>query len=174
MTTETGKIGEEAVQAGAGPLAGKYLSFQLGDDTYGAPIAKAREIIGAQPITRVPRVPAFIRGVINLRGMVIPVVDLRAKFGMPPRGKNSAFCVIVAQTVHRRQTVPIGLIVDSVSEVLNFAENEVETATAEGLTTLRADYLLGVGKSRRRIYLLLNIDVLLSERELTNTRQEGL
>jgi purine-binding chemotaxis protein CheW len=158
---------------------GKFLTFYLADEEYGVAILKVQEIIGLQPITRVPRTPACIRGVINLRGKVIPIMDLRERFGMPSAeralaGASAADvaaaealrCIIVAQIAGPQgQAVPMGLVVDRVSEVAAIAEAEIEDAPSFG-PGVRTEYLLGLGKSNGRVKLLLDIDRVLIAEEL--------
>jgi purine-binding chemotaxis protein CheW len=154
---------------------GKYLTFFLGDEEYGVAILKVQEIIGMQPITRVPRTPAFICGVINLRGKVIPIMDLREKFGMAPFASTpadeagaaaaSARCIVVVQLATPLGTVvPMGLVVDRVSEVSSIAEGDVEDAPSFG-AGVRTEYLLGLGKAQDRVKLLLDIDRVLADDE---------
>ena len=170
--------------APAAPLGGKYLSFGLGDEEYGVAVLKVREIIGMQPVTRVPRTPAFIRGVINLRGAVIPVMDLRERFGMTSADQALAAlsddervaavavqCTIVVQVAgpHGRP-VPMGVVVDRVSEVALVAEDDVEDAPSFG-AGVRTEYLLGMAKTKTaegqgRVRLLLDIDCVLATDEL--------
>ena len=122
--------------------AGKYLTFILADEVYGLEILKVREIIGMMDITAVPRTPAFVKGVINLRGKVIPVVDLRAKFGMPVAEKTEETCIIVVDVAG----VEMGIMVDKVSEVLNIAEKDIEDAPSFGVN-VDTDFILGMGKA---------------------------
>ncbi len=140
---------------------GKFLTFFLGGEEYGLEILKVQEIIGMMDITPVPRTPESVRGVINLRGKVIPIVDLRAKFSMPPAERTSETCVIVVEA-NRMQT---GIVVDQVSEVLDISGDEVEDAPAFG-PGVRTDYILGIGKSEGRVRLLLDIDLTLSGEDL--------
>jgi purine-binding chemotaxis protein CheW len=140
--------------------SGKYLTFFLGDEEYGLEILKVSEIIGMQPITRVPRVPDFVRGVINLRGKVIPITDLRTKFDMAvDEGRDS--CIIVVQM----KGVQTGVIVDRVSEVVAIADHEVEDAPSFG-AGIRTEFLLGIGKTGGRVKLLVDIDKVLESAEL--------
>ncbi len=140
--------------------AGKYLTFFLGDEEYGLEILKVSEIIGMQPITRVPRVPDFVRGVINLRGKVIPITDLRAKFDMVVEEGRDA-CIIVVQM----KGVQTGLVVDRVSEVVAIADGDVEDAPSFG-AGIRTEFLLGIGKTGGRVKLLVDIDKVLESTEL--------
>jgi len=140
--------------------AGKYLTFFLAGEEYGLEILKVSEIIGLQPITRVPRMPDFVRGVINLRGKVIPITDLRRKFGMDQDGIEDG-CIIVVQM----QGVQTGIIVDRVSEVVAIAEADIEDAPSFG-AGIRTEFLLGIGKAGGRVKLLLDIDRVLARSEL--------
>lgn len=145
--------------------AGKYLTFFLADEEYGIEILKVHEILKILPITRVPRTPAFLRGVINLRGTVIPIVDLRAKFDMQSEPDGVQTCIIVVH-VHGHQT---GLVVDRVSEVLDIAESGVENPPSFG-SDVDTDFLLGIAKSHGRVRLLLDIDCVLSPAEAAELR----
>jgi purine-binding chemotaxis protein CheW len=162
---------------------GKFLTFFLADEEYGVEILKVQEIIGMQPITRVPRTPAFVRGVINLRGKVIPIMDLRERFGMPDVESTDAAaaavrCIIVVQVaVAAGRAVPMGIVVDRVSEVAAVASEDIEDAPSFG-AAVRTEFLLGLGKSRGadgqgggRVKLLLDIDRVLATDELTAVAQ---
>ncbi len=140
--------------------AGKYLTFFLAGEEYGLEILKVSEIIGLQPITRVPRMPDFVRGVINLRGKVIPITDLRRKFNMDQDGAEDG-CIIVVQMLG----VQTGIIVDRVSEVVAIAEADIEDAPSFG-AGIRTEFLLGIGKAGGRVKLLLDIDRVLARSEL--------
>ncbi len=140
---------------------GKFLSFFLAEEEYGIEILKVQEIIGIMGITRVPRTPEYIRGVINLRGKVIPVVDLRLKFGMESIEQTEETCIIVV----RAQGIEIGIIVDRVSEVMNIVSKDIEDAPSFG-ADVNTDYLLGIGKSDGRVKLLLDIDKVLSTQDV--------
>lgn len=155
----------KATTAPTDSRSGKYLTFFLGDEEYGLEILKVSEIIGMQPITRVPRVPDFVRGVINLRGKVIPVTDLRTKFEMVVEEGRDA-CIIVVQM----KGVQTGVIVDRVSEVVAIADHEVEDAPSFG-AGIRTEFLLGIGKAGGRVKLLVNIDKVLESAELAAIEQ---
>jgi purine-binding chemotaxis protein CheW len=140
---------------------GKFLTFFLGSEEYGLEILKVHEIIGMMPITSVPRTPVFVRGIINLRGKVIPVVDLRLKFEMEGKEQTEETCIIVVQA----NGVQVGVIVDKVSEVLDIIAEDIEDAPSFG-TDVNSDYILGIGKSEGRVKLLLDIDKVLSKHDL--------
>lgn len=136
---------------------GKFLTFVLAGEEYGIEILKVREILGLLPITRVPRTPEHIRGVINLRGKVIAIADLRRKFGMPEGEITQQTCILVVQVAG----VQIGAIVDSVSEVLDIPAEQIEDPPAFG-AAVNTRYILGIGKTGSRVKLLLDIDRVLS------------
>ena len=147
-----------ATSTAARERAGKYLTFFLAGEEYGLEILKVHEIIGIMPITRVPRTPEFVLGVINLRGKVIPIMDLRAKFGMEAAEHAAEACIIVVQL----RGVQIGVFVDRVSEVLDIAEQDIEDAPSFS-ADIDTDYLLGIAKTNGRVKLLLDIDRVLSQ-----------
>jgi purine-binding chemotaxis protein CheW len=136
---------------------GKYLTFALGREEYGLEILKVREIIGYMDITSVPRTPQHVKGVINLRGQVIPVVDLRAKFGMPDVPRTEETCIIVVETRQNGRKLSTGVIVDHVSEVLDIAAEKIEDAPTfdSGVNT---GFILGMGKIGESVKILLDID----------------
>lgn len=144
---------------------GKYLTFSLEDEEYGIGILKVKEIIGMMPITSVPRTPNHVKGVINLRGKVIPVIDLRSKFDMESIPYNDRTCIIVVEIDAADATVLIGIVVDTVSEVLNIKEDEIEETPAFG-TKLDTQYILGMAKMEGGVKILLNIDKVLSSDEI--------
>lgn len=146
--------------------AGKYLTFSLESEEYGIGILKVKEIIGMLPITSVPRTPEFVKGVINLRGKVIPVIDLRLKFDMKSTSYNDRTCIIVVEIDASGSTVLIGIVVDTVSEVLNIKEDDIEETPAFG-TKLDTRYILGMAKQERGVKILLNIDKVLSANEMS-------
>ncbi len=157
--TDTSSSG---VQAGR---EGKYLTFSLAGEEYGIGILKVKEIIGLMPITPVPRTPDHIKGVINLRGKVIPVVDLRLKFGMPAAESTDRTCIIVVEIVAESSKIAMGIIVDSVSEVLNIRAGEIEDTPSFG-SKLDTAYILGMAKSGQGVKILLDIDRVMSSDEV--------
>lgn len=144
---------------------GKYLTFSLASEEYGISILKIKEIIGMMPITPVPRTPAFVKGVINLRGKVIPVINLRLKFGMEEIGYTERTCIIVVETKGQGGSVFIGIVVDSVSEVLNIKGADIEEAPTFG-ARLDTDYILGMAKMNGGVKILLEIDKVLGAEEI--------
>ncbi len=137
---------------------GKYLTFALGKEDYGLEILKVREIIGMMNITAVPQVPGYVKGVINLRGKVIPVIDLRLKFGMKEMETTVETCVIVINL----NEVLIGIIIDKVKEVLDIKQENIEPAPNLG-ANVHTDYILGIGKVSDTVKILLNIEKVLGE-----------
>ena len=141
--------------------AGKYLTIVLDNEAYGIAVLKVREIIRMQKITPVPQLPAFVRGVINLRGRVIPVVDLRVKFGLKAEFAERTCIVVVQVKQSAEQTVHMGLIVDSVEEVVTLTPDEIEPTPDFGTRT-NTEYLLGMAKVKGQVKTLLDIDQVVS------------
>jgi len=144
---------------------GKYLTFSLAGEEYGIGILKVKEIIGMMPITTVPRTPGFVKGVINLRGKVIPVVDLRLKFGMEEIPYTERTCIIVVEIGGRGGSILIGIVVDAVSEVLNIKGTEIEATPTFG-ARLDTDYILGMAKMNGGVKILLDIDRVLNTEDV--------
>jgi len=157
---ETGEK-DKAVSA----LAGKYLTFKLADEEYGLEILKVREIIGMMAITSLPRTPLFVRGVINLRGKVIPVIDLRKKFELETTDDTNLTCIIVVDVPSPNGNIQIGILVDSVSEVLDIRGEDIEGAPSFG-TNIDTAFILGMAKAKGSVKILLNIEKVLSSTEL--------
>ena len=151
---------------------GKYLTFSLAGEEYGIGILKVKEIIGMMEITRVPQTPSYVKGVINLRGKVIPVIDLRQKFGLEAGEYTERTCVVVVEVLRDGGQVLIGSVVDSVSEVLNIKEGEIEETPDFGVQ-MDTQYLLGMAKAGGGIKLLLDIDSVLGSEELTARPMNG-
>ncbi len=142
----------------------KYLTFSLANEEYGIGILKVKEIIGMMAITAIPQAPDFVKGVINLRGKVIPVIDLRGRFGMETINYTERTCIIVVEIVRSGSSVSMGIVVDSVSEVLNIKATEIENTPNFGVK-LNTDFILGMAKINNDVKILLDIDlVLLDER----------
>lgn len=146
----------------AGDHAGKYLTFALGAEEYGLPVLKVREIIKVMDITHVPQMPPHVRGVINLRGKVIPVIDLRLKFGLPARAYTERTCIIVVDVSLAGSNVMMGVVVDSVSEVLNVTAGEIDQAPEFG-DRVTTDYMLGMAKVKGTVKILLSLDRVLGD-----------
>ena len=146
--------------------AGKYLTFALGPEEYGLEILKVREIMGYMEITAVPQTPAHVRGVINLRGKVIPVIDLRASFGMETAETTDQTCIIVVEITQQGQSFNTGIVVDRVQEVLDIAGENIEDAPQFG-SDVATDFILGMGKIGDTVKILLDIDKVLAGDELS-------
>ncbi|MBT7592157.1 MAG: purine-binding chemotaxis protein CheW [Candidatus Scalindua sp.] len=146
---------------------GKYLTFVLGTEEYGIEILKVREIIGLMDITSVPQTPDYMKGVFNLRGKVIPVIDLRLKFAMSERDYTQETCTIVVEV----DNALIGIVVDSVSEVVDISGKDIEVTPDFG-KTIDTDFIMGLGKTKGKIIILLDIEQVLSIEELAMV--EGL
>jgi purine-binding chemotaxis protein CheW len=145
-----------------GHWAGKYMAFRLANQDYGLPILKVREIIGLVDITRVPCADSFIRGVINLRGKIVPVIDLRMKFGMEPCPATEQTVIIVVQYATTRGDITMGVLVDQVQEVLSIEADEIEPPPSFGAGSMSTDFILGIGKAAKRVVFLLDIGRVLS------------
>ena len=158
-----------SVEAGAvahsNERAGKYLTFHLGTEEFGVQVLKVREIMGLQEITTVPQTPNWMKGVINLRGKVIPVIDLRQKFGMPSVPYNGRTCIIVAQVHTEGDDILMGLVVDAVAEVVSIVASEIEDAPSFG-GNVPTPYILGMAKQKGKVKILLDIDQALNNSEL--------
>ena len=146
---------------------GKYLTFALANEEYGLEILKVREIIGYMDITAVPQTPSYVKGVINLRGQVIPVVDLRAKFGMQTTDVTDQTCIIVVETTQGGRNFSTGIVVDRVQEVLDIAGEDIEEAPQFG-SSINTDFILGMGKVGDNVKILLDIDRVLGTSDMMN------
>jgi purine-binding chemotaxis protein CheW len=166
MSTMTAPV-PAAAPAQNDARAGKYLTFQLGNEEFGIRVLKVREIMGIQEITAVPQTPAHIKGVLNLRGKVVPVIDLRLKFGLAAAEYTQRTCIIVTQVQGEAGAVLMGIVVDGVSEVLNLTPSEIEDTPDFG-EEISTAYLLGMAKAKGKVKILLDIDKVLSSQELHN------
>ena len=144
---------------------GKYLTFLIGAEEFGVGVLQVREIMGIQEITAVPRTPAYLKGVINLRGKVIPVVDLRLKFGLPGIDYTQRTCIIVVLVKGGPASLLMGIIVDEVSEVLTLAAADIED-TPEFGANVSTNYILGMAKIKGEVKILLDIDKVLTSPEI--------
>ena len=152
------------------------MTFKLALEEYGLEILKVRDVIGLMEITRVPKTSTFIRGVINLRGNVIPVVDLKIKFGMQQTELAEQTVIIVVQFSSGDRELTMGILVDEVLEVLNITDDLIEPSPYFGSDNVEADFILGVGKSEKRVIFLLDIGKILSTEEakqITAAKQGG-
>jgi len=145
--------------------AGKYLTFMIGKEEFGVGVLKVREIMGIQDITAMPQTPPYLKGVINLRGKVIPVIDLRLKFGLPRIDYNERTCIIVVQVNSGSAVLPMGIVVDEVSEVITMAPGDIEDTPDFG-ANIAINYILGMAKIKGKVKILLDIDAVLTNREI--------
>lgn len=152
-----------------GDKTGKYLTFVLAGEEYGLEILKVREIIGLMDITLVPKTPSYVRGVINLRGKIIPVVELRIKFGMESIENTEETCIIVVEVDRDGDSVEIGILVDRVSEVLDIDGKDIEDPPSFG-SGFDSNFILGMAKAKDTVKILLNIDSVLSGQEVSELR----
>ena len=154
------------VSASREKLAGKYLTFALANEAYGIPVLKVREIITMLHITTVPQMPPYVKGVINLRGKVIPVIDLRTKLGLPEAEITESNCIVVVQIgINTNDLKHIGLIVDAVDEVANVSVEDIEPAPDFG-GSIHVDYILGMAKVKNDVKSLLDIDKVVAADEI--------
>lgn len=149
--------------------AGKYLVFEIGREEFGIQVLKVREIMGIQDITAVPQTPGYVKGVINLRGKVIPVVDLRLKFGLEEQEYTQRTCIIVVQVQGATGSLQMGIVVDGVAEVLNLVAADIEDTPDFGAG--QSDYLLGMAKVKGKVKILLDIDRVLGSAEIASLRE---
>jgi purine-binding chemotaxis protein CheW len=143
----------------------QYLTFRVADEEYGVDVLRVREIVPFGTITKVPKTPAWIRGVISLRGQVVPVVDLAAKLNLPPITPTPATCIIVVEAEICGQRVVMGVTTDGVSQVVDLGQSEIAPPPVFG-TRIRVEYLLGLGRKNESLALLLDIDRVLSTDEI--------
>lgn len=148
-------------------IAGKYLTFVLGEEEYGIEILKVQEIIRMQKVTAVPKAPDFVRGIINLRGKVIPVVELRRKFGMHEFDDTEKTCIIMVRIGEESHTISMGIIIDAVKEVLDIKPDQIEETPSFG-ASIETDFIMGVGKIGETVKMLLDIEKVLSAVELSS------
>ncbi len=148
----------------------QYLTFKLQDEVFALDISAVREVLDYTAVTRVPRTPDFMRGVINLRGSVVPVVDLRLKFGMPATEKTVNTCVIIVEVGVDNETVILGVLADSVQEVLDLDPDHIEPAPRIG-TRLNTAFIKGMGKRDSNFIIILDIDKVFSTNELFTVQE---
>ena len=151
-------------------IAGKYLTFKLAEEDYGISLLQVKEIIGMMPITPVPRTPAHVKGVINLRGQVIPVTDLRLRFALDAREYTDRTCIIVVEVQGEASTVQVGIVVDAVSEVLQVSDDDIEPTPSFG-DKVDTDYILGMANLEDTVKILLDIDRVLTAQDVALLEQ---
>ena len=150
----------------------KYLTFSLNNEDYGLDIFKVKEIIGIMDITPVPQTPDYFKGVINLRGKIIPIIDLRIRFGMEHKEYTEHTCIIVIELKGKTGLIQMGIIVDTVTEVSNIDKEDIESPPSFG-TKLNTDYILGIAKGKEKVKILLDIEKVLTEEELIMIEEKG-
>lgn len=165
MSGDYGSVGARERSNAATGATEKYLTFALAEETYGVGILKVQEIIGIMPVTKVPNMPRNVRGVINLRGKVIPVVDLRLKFGLSAREDTDRTCIVVLQVNTGDDVITIGIIVDEVCEVVDMHNANIEAAPSFG-SHVHTEFIEGMGKLGDKVVILLDMDRVLTDGEL--------
>jgi purine-binding chemotaxis protein CheW len=143
----------------------QYLTFKLQDEVFAVDIAKVREVLDFTSVTKVPRTPEFMRGVINLRGSVVPVADLRLKFGMTKTEKTVNTCIIITEVTVDSETAVLGALADSVQEVVDLEPGQIEPAPKIG-TRLKTEFIKGMGKQNDNFIILLDIDKVFSSEDI--------
>jgi purine-binding chemotaxis protein CheW len=151
----------------------QYLTYKLGDEVFALDISKVREVLDYTPITKVPRTPGFLRGVINLRGSVVPVVDLRLKLGMTKTEKTVNTCIIITEVTVDGETTVLGALADSVQEVIDLEPGHIEPAPKIG-TKLKTDFINGMGKQNDRFIIILDIDRVFSAEEIALVKSDRI
>lgn len=146
-----------AAKAAGGDAPAQYLTFMLGEEVFSMDIRTVREIIQYGPLTTVPLMPGFVRGVINLRGAVVPVIDLQARFGRPAANVSKKSCIVIFDALREGERVELGLLVDAVSEVIEIAADQIEPPPNFG-TAVRRDFIQGMGKVGSRFVIILEPD----------------
>lgn len=173
MTASAIRSGPGAADTGdrhkAASLGGKYLTFRLAEEAYGIEILKVQEIIRMADITRIPRTPSYVQGVINLRGRVIPVLDLRLKFGLKQAEPTEKTCIIVVQIARDQNRVTMGIIVDEVSEVLDVPAEKIDSPPMFG-DSGSTQFILGMARTEKSVTILLDIDRILLVEEIVEIR----
>jgi purine-binding chemotaxis protein CheW len=173
MAPRTTNTPDNTLQDVGTRLAGKYMTFKLAQEEYGLSIKRVREIIGLMDITRVPRAPGWVRGVINLRGRVIPVIDLRLKFDMEHVDSTDQSVIIVVQHEEGTRVLTMGILVDQVLEVLSIPGEQIEPPPQFGDDSLHTEFILGVGKADRRVIFLVDIGRVLNPAEMEQVSGVG-
>ena len=166
MTMETSQHEVQTSAPGRMEQENKLLQFELAGEFYGVDILKVREINGMMDITAVPQTPIFMKGLINLRGKVVPVIDLRLKFGLPESDYDERTSIIVIEFKSIHGQVQMGIVVDTVSEVINIPAANIEPAPNFGVG-LKSEYIRGMAKTKDKVIIILDIDLILTDEELT-------
>lgn len=165
-----GKDGDPAMETTLNKVDGKYLTFRLGREEYGVEILKVREIVALMEITPVPLTALYIRGVVNLRGKIVPVVDMRRKFALPETASGRETCIITVMVEGKEGLVLTGLLVDGVSEVVQIAASDVEPIPALG-EDMKLDFVTGLSKAKGRVIVLLDMDKVMQEHDFQELKK---
>jgi purine-binding chemotaxis protein CheW len=150
----------------------QYVTFSLGEELFGVEVTRAREILSVTPVTKVPQTPGYLLGVINLRGQVVPVVDMRLKLGLPVSEETEDTCIIVVEVLVDGESIIVGALADAVREVLEIRTDQIEPAPRLG-TRLKTEFISGMGKVGEQFLILLNIDQVFSSHELAIVQDAG-
>ncbi len=150
----------------------QYVTFSLGEELFGVEVTRAREILSVTPVTKVPQTPEYLLGVINLRGQVVPVIDMRLKLGLPVTAETEDTCVIVVEVQIDGESIIVGALADAVREVLEIRSDQIEPPPRLG-TRLKTEFITGMGKVDEQFLILLNIDRVFSSEELAIVQDAG-
>ena len=150
----------------------QYVTFSLGDELFGVEVTRAREILSVTPVTKVPQTPEYLLGVINLRGQVVPVIDMRLKLNLPVSEETEDTCIIVVEVQVDGEAIIVGALADAVREVLEIRSDQIEPAPRLG-TRLKTEFISGMGKVEEQFLILLNIDRVFSSDELAIVQDAG-
>jgi purine-binding chemotaxis protein CheW len=150
----------------------QYVTFNLGDELFGFEVTRTREILNLAPITKVPQSPEYLLGVINLRGQVVPVIDMRLKLGLPAGNETEETCIIVVEVQIDGEVIVVGTLADAVREVQDIRADQVEPPPKLG-TRLKTEFIAGMGKVEEQFMILLNIDHIFNSTELTFVQEAG-
>jgi purine-binding chemotaxis protein CheW len=150
----------------------QYVTFYLDDELFGFEVTRTREILNLVPITKVPQSPEYLLGVINLRGQVVPVIDMRLKLGLPASAETEETCIIVVEVQIDGEIIVVGALADAVREVQDILANQVEPPPKLG-TGLKTEFIAGMGKVNEQFMILLNIDRIFNSEELTLVQEAG-
>ncbi len=153
-------------------VSSQYVTFSLGDELFGVEVTRTREILSLTPVTSVPQTPDYLLGVINLRGQVVPVVDMRLKLGLPAGEDTEDTCIIVVEVQVDGESITVGALSDAVREVLNIRADQIEPPPRLG-TRLNTEFITGMGKVDEQFMILLNIDRIFNSEELVLVQEAG-
>ena len=170
--TDTQPVANGSTQPSSSSVEGKYLTFHLGKEQYGLSVLKVKEIVGIMPITEIPQAPTYVDGVINLRGKVIPIINLRRKFAMQTLENTERTCIIVVEIENPTGHQLMGIVVDEVSEVRYIKNTDIEEPPHFS-GKQQGEYILGMAKAENELSILLDIDRILRESDIINLEQNA-